>query len=280
MKRDIDTLLKQALTPTDEPDFWLNQNILRQVKETKMYRKKEGRIQAAALVAAAVVLGAGCVTAYGAWKYLAPEKAAEKLNDAKLADAFQGKDAAAINEIQTIGKYRVTLLGIVSGKDISSAQYKPIRYGETIDDRTYALIAIEYADGTPMPDTSDLYENNLSFFVSPLIKGYDPSWYNMMTMSGSCSAFTENGILYKMAECNNVEMFADCGLYLCVSDSSLYDPQAYHYDEATGEISRNEDYDGLNALFVLPIDASKADPAAAAEYLKSLEDKYGEFHAE
>ena len=68
MKRDLDTLLKQALTPTMEPDRRLNQGILRQVKENKtMDMKKVRRIPAAA-VAAAIVLGAGSVTAYASWK--------------------------------------------------------------------------------------------------------------------------------------------------------------------------------------------------------------------
>ena len=31
MKKQLDELLKDALTPIDEPSFWLNQNILNQV---------------------------------------------------------------------------------------------------------------------------------------------------------------------------------------------------------------------------------------------------------
>ena len=103
MKRDLDTLLKQALTPTMEPDRRLNQGILRQVKENKtMDMKKVRRIPAAA-VAAAIVLGAGSVTAYASWKYLAPEKVTERFHDTKLTDAFLGEDAVRIQEEQTIG---------------------------------------------------------------------------------------------------------------------------------------------------------------------------------
>ncbi len=35
---------------------------------------------------------------------------------------------------------------------------------------------------------------------------------------------------------------------------------------------RNESYTGVNALFRLPVDESKADPAAAEAYLKALDD--------
>ncbi len=59
--------------------------------------------------------------------------------------------------------------------------------------------------------------------------------------------------LYQLLECNNVENLAD-ELYICVIDSMFYNARAYQYDEVTGEISRNEEYEGLNALFVLPIE--------------------------
>ena len=270
MKKDLDTLLKQALTPTLQPDSRLNQQILRQVKETKtMDRKTIKKIPAAAL-AAAIVLGAGSVTAYASWKYLAPDTVSEYFKDTKLTHAFQSDNAVTINETQTIGNYRITLLGIISGKDLT--KYEHISNGTVCDDRTYSVTAIEYADGRPMPDTMDDAYSSLSFFVSPLIKDYNPADYNISTMRGGYSEFHEDGILYRLTECDNVEIFADHGLYLCVTDTTFYNHKAYHYNETTGEISRNEDYDGLNALFRLPVDASKADPQAAASYLTSLEE--------
>lgn len=270
MKRDLDTLLKQALTPTMEPDRQLNRNILRQVKEKKtMDMKKVRRIPAAA-AAAAIVLGAGSVTAYASWKYLAPETVTERFHDTKLTDAFLGEDVVRIQEEQTIGKYRVTLIGIVSGKNLS--QYERTSNGVVRSDRTYCVTAIEYADGTQMPDTAEDAYADLSFFVSPFIRGYDPAEYNTVTMRGSYSEFSENGILYRLTECDNVEIFADKGLYLGVSDSTFYDPKAYKYDRATGEITRNEAYDGLNALFQLPIDVAEADPVAAANYVTALKE--------
>lgn len=238
-----------------------------------MNLKKAKSIPAAA-VAAAIILGAGSVTAYASWKYLAPEKVTERFHDTKLTDAFLGEDAVLIQEEQTIGRYRVTLIGIVSGEDLS--QYQHTSNGTLQTDRTYCVTAIEYADGTPMPDTTDDAYADLSFFVSPFIKGYHPADYNTVTMRGSYSEFTENGILYRLTECDNVEIFADRGLYLGVTDSTFYNPKAYTYDQTTGEISRNEAYDGLNALFQLPIDASKADPAAAANYLNVLEEQEAE----
>lgn len=79
-----------------------------------------------------------------------------------------------------------------------------------------------------------------------------------------------NSIMYRLIECDGVEMFADRGLYLCISASNFYDVKAFHYNEETGEISRNADYEGANALFRLPLDSSKADPEKAEKYLKEL----------
>lgn len=267
MKKDMDELLKQALAPTDEPDFWLNQRILNQIKETKRMDMRNARRVPVAAIAAAIALGAGSVSAYAAWKYLDPKDVVENLQDKKLMEAFQGKDAVMVNERQSFGGYNVTFLGIVSGKDIT--EHERTHNGTVSEDRTYTVVAIENADGTPMDDTYA----DLSFFVSPLIKGYDPNWYNAVTMRGDYSEFIEDGILYRLATCDNVEIFADHGLYLCVSDSTFYNREAYVYDKATGEITRNEAYKGLNALFGLPIDISKADPAAVAEYRTVIEEE-------
>lgn len=44
MKRDLDRILKHALSPKDEPDAWLNQNILYRAEEmANMTDKKKRR---------------------------------------------------------------------------------------------------------------------------------------------------------------------------------------------------------------------------------------------
>lgn len=268
MKRELDDMLKSALTPNDEPDFWLNQKIIRKAKEREKMveekKRKTARIPAL-IMSTAVVLAIGSVSTYAAWKYLTPEQVAEEVGDGRLKEAFQSSDAVMINETQTYGDYQVTLLGLVSGTDIAEFLTTP---DEDDQDQTYSVVAIERTDGTPMPETSSDDYGRESFFVSPLIRGYDPVWYNCVTMNGGYTDHVENGILYRISECDNVEIFADHELYLCVIDSTFYDNKAYLYDEASGEIARNEAYTGLNALFSLPLDASKADPDAVAAYLE------------
>lgn len=269
MSKNIDELLKQALSPVEQPEYRLNERTLEKVKEMERMKAKKGKMgrlpMAAAIAAAVFVLGAG--TAYAAWRYLTPAQVAQENEMGKLAESFEGDDAVMINEKQTVGDYTVTLLGVASGKNLSGY----VEDNGVKDDKTYVVAAIEKADGSAMPGTGDEAYNDEVFFMSPLVKGLDPNWHNAMTMSGGYTEFEQDGILYRLAECDNVEIFADKGLYFCVNEGAFYDNQAYRYDEATGEITRNENYDGLNALFTLPIDPSKGDPEAAEAYLKEWE---------
>lgn len=158
-----------------------------------------------------------------------------------------------MNEAQTYGGYQITLLSIVSGELLTG---HPAYHndGTIIKDRTYAVLAIENADGTPIPSPSEDAYGELEFFASPLMKGYNPVMYNIVTMSGAYGEMEEDGILYRQLECNNVENLATDELYICVTDGMFYNARAYQYNETTGEISRNEAYEGLNALFVLPME--------------------------
>lgn len=273
MKHDMDQLLKNALSYKEEPDERLNQRIIKivQQKEREHMGKNNNRIRVpAAALLAALVIFAGSATVYAAWKYLTPDQVAEVAQDSKLADAFRGGDAVSVNEVQECGKYRITLLGIVSGKNLS--QYISEDYARNLeDDRTYVVTAIENADGTKRPDTSDDDYGKDPFFVSPLIQGLNPKDYNIITMNGGYFEMVEDGIQYRIAECDNVEIFADREVYLCVSDGNFYNIEAYQYDESNGLISRNESYQGVNALFTLPLDPKKADKQAAEEYLKNLQ---------
>lgn len=239
------------------------------IKEEWM--KEKSRIPAAALIAV-LLLGAGSLTALAAWNYLTPERIAQEAGDRKLADAFSSDDAVFIGETQSFGGYDVTLLGLVSGEALSEYPRSRQEEGEyrILPDRTYAVAAIANSDGSPMPATWEEAYGELEFFASPLMEGYHPAFYNAASMGGNCTEMWEEGVLYRLVECDNVEIFADRKLYFCICDGSFFNREAYLYDKVTGEISRNETYGGLNALFSLPIDSAKADPEKAAAYLAKL----------
>ena len=117
MENNLDELLKHALTPNEDAEYWLNQKILRLAEEKQNMKRGQKyfkRIPAAVLTAA-LVLGVTSLTAYAAWKYLSVQEVAENVGDITLADAFLSEDAISINESQSYGEYRVTLMGMVSG---------------------------------------------------------------------------------------------------------------------------------------------------------------------
>lgn len=268
MDKKLDDALRHALTPCEEADFELNQKIINLAEEQSVMTEGKKRRLSMAAIIAALVFCACSVTAYAAWQYLSASDIAADAGDRKLAEAFSGEQALAIGQTQCYGGYRVTLISLVSGEMLSG--YPHYSGGSVAADRTYAVIAIENAGGEPLPDTSKESYGELEFFASPLVGGYDPALYNMAGMSGNYTDIMEDGVLYRLLECDNVEIFADCGLYLCVSEGAFYRKEAYCYDTATGKISRNEKYEGLNALFDLPADLSKADPEKAAEYMAGL----------
>ncbi|MBO5071000.1 MAG: hypothetical protein J6C37_11675, partial [Roseburia sp.] len=109
------------------------------------------------------------------------------------------------------------------------------------------------------------------FYVSPYIKGLPMVDYNAHTLGGGYSEDVLDGIQYRIMECDNVEIFAERGVYLGVSDGSFYNNKAFVMDEVTGRISRNQEYEGVNALFELPIPQDKGDEAAVAKYLEEIE---------
>ncbi len=301
MKRDMDDLLKRALSPDMTPDPRLDQRILdqrKEIMEMDINRKKMmnlhtdaaplpgfgsgRRPRARAAVAAAIccVLAVGSVTTYAAWKLLGAKDVVQKFGDLKLAAAFTGEDAVLVNESQTYGNYRITLLGAVAGEDISDfLEHGSSRtfylssdgsYLALEDDRLYTVVAIEHADGTPMPDTSDDAYGEEAFFVSPYVRGLDPERYNSLTLKGSYSELVIDGVQYRILETTSVELFADRGVYIGVNDGTFYESSAFLYDSVTGNISRNESYPGLNALFTLPLNPAHADPAAAQAWLDAL----------
>lgn len=283
MKDNLEEMLRHALTPSEEPDACLNQYIVNSVRksqaeasETEMevtMRKSWVRTVPAVAMAAAIVVLAGSLSTYAAWRYLKPEQAAVELEDDKLADAFRGEDAVSMDESQSYGGYTVTLLGMTSGKNLSKYEMKS--NGEFLEDRTYAVVAIEKEDGTKMAKSdkmSDLSDEDSEFLVSPLIRGENPNLTNIFKMNGVASSFLEDGILYRVIDCDNLEVFAGRGVYLSVIHSTFFESDAYHFEEESGEITRNKEYHGLNALFQLPFDTSKADEKAADEQLRKWDE--------
>lgn len=266
--KNMDELLKQNLLPDCVPEEHLNASVLKKAKETQTMKKKTFRSGAAA-AAAVAILTIGSVSGYAAYRYLTPSQVADQMTeDGRLAKAFESKDAITVNETQKTAGYDITLMGIVSGKDLSPVA--PETSQEEIDqEKTYAVVAIAREDGKAMPDILDA--DYQTFCVSALIHGKNFLDVNNATLNAGVSSFVQDGVQYEILECDNLEMFANMGVYMGVVESFGNESQAFTLDEKTGDYTINEDFDGMKALFTIPLDPSKADDAAAAKYFAQLE---------
>ena len=264
---DIDVLLRRALSSKETPDKALIRKIKFEVsKEEPDLRKFNARHSFRTVAGIALALVLFTTTAFAAWYLWKPSEVADHLGDDALSVAFESEDAININESAASGDYIFTLLAVVSGKDITD--FLHYSNGELHDERTYAVVAIRKADGTPMPDSMDEEYGNPPFFATPLVKGLDPSRLNAITMNGGYSSTVKDGVMYRIVDCDDVAIFADHGLYFAVSTSTFYDRDAFLYNEQTGGLKANPDYDGASVVFDLPIDKSLADPEKAEKYLR------------
>lgn len=228
---------------------------VRQASEKEQIIMPMNRVKKTALlIAAAVALLAVSVSAAVVW--LTPAQVADRVEEPLLAEAFQSEDAIVLDESVTAGDYQITLAGMVSGEDLSV----PTDYnGEIINDRTYAVFRVARADGEPLTDYP-----NLSY--SPLVDGYHVRCVNAWTLGTTTQQFIEDGVIYCLFDCRNLEMFADHPVRFAIYEGGIPNTDLFSMAE-DGTISLRESVVG--ALFTLPLDESKADPAAAQAFVES-----------
>ena len=95
-------------------------------------------------------------------------------------------------------------------------------------------------------------------------------------LGGYATVYTDDmSICYEIVDMDNLEPFADHKIYLAVQNGGFFENDsegepAYVYDELTGEYSKNSRFQGVNALFTLPIDEAKADAKKAAKIIQEI----------
>ena len=154
---------------------------------------------------------------YAAWHYLSAKDVADEAADPHLAQEFEQNNWIDGCETQTYGDYNVTLLGIVSGNEISYHLSKDDS-GNIDGDKTYVAVAISHSDCSPMPDPLNAGSDSVQFFVSPYIKGLDPAKYNISVLGVNNTVFLSDGIQYQLLGMDTIAAFAGQGIYLGVSE--------------------------------------------------------------
>lgn len=252
------------INPDKQTKDIMLKNITNQIENFHREEKENIIMIRKTIAIAACIALVGVSTVFAAYKYLSAEQLAYELGDNKLAEIFNNKEDNFIQQGEAIGDYKAAIIDITSGKNISD--FKSSSW-DIHPERTYAVVAVEKTDGTEMT-----YDDEI--LVTPLIEGLEPWKYNIFTMNGGYCADIIDGVLYRIIEFDNIEYFADRNIYIAVLNNVFYDNDAYNYDEKTGLITRNNDYEGTNILFNLNIDKSKANPQKAEEYIKEIEDEF------
>jgi len=223
--------------------------------ENKMTRFSKTKKMAVSLAAAVALL---IVSVSAAVVWLTPSQVAQRHGQPLLAEAFEGPDAIAMDETVETGDFAVTLMGLVSGADLD-------KYSSDVDSaRTYAVLSLRRLDGEPLEtQTFELTR----YTMTPLAAGCYPAAVNNWTLGAGASGFAENGIYYYLLDTKSIEMFADHTVYMAFYEGFAPNNTIFTVNE-DGTIAFCDDYTGPHALFELPLDPAKADPAAVEAFLE------------
>ena len=213
----------------------------------------------AVLIAACVALLAVSVSAAMLW--LSPAQVAEEYDQPLLAEAFKGPDAISINETVESGDFSITLLGLVSGKNLD------VLNQHLEMDRTYSVLALRRLDGEPLTEQN---HSLTQYTMTPLVAGCSPAAVNNFTLNAGASGMAKDGVYYYLMDTDSIEMFADHTVYMAFYEGFAPDNTTFTVAE-DGTIAFCDDYTGVHALFTLPLDPAKADPAAVEAFLSKYD---------
>ena len=235
-------------------------NLLRQraresEKENKMTHFSKTKKMAVSLAAAVALL---IVSVSAAVVWLTPSQVAQRHDQPLLAEAFEGPGAIAMDETVETGDFAVTLMGLVSGEHLDVLN-------QDLDNaRTYAVLSLRRLDGEPLDnETFDF----TGYTMTPLVAGCSPSAVNNWTLGAFASGFAENGAYYYLLDTESIEMFADRTVYMAFYDGGVPNNTIFSVYDG-GAIAFCDDFTGVQALFELPLDPAKADPAAVEAFLE------------
>ena len=211
----------------------------------------------AVLAAACVALLAVSVSAAMLW--MTPAQVAQEHNQPLLAEAFKGPDAIEINETVESGDFAITLLGLVSGRNLDTLNQ------DLEKDHTYSVLALRRLDGTPLENETFDFG---SYTMTPLVAGCSPVAVNNWTLDAFAQGFAKDGVYYYLLDTASIEMFADRTVYMAFYEGSVPNNTIFTV-AGDGSISFAADFTGVHALFTLPLDPAKADRAAADAFVAS-----------
>lgn len=130
----------------------------------------------------------------------------------------------------------------------------------------FAIFSVRSNDGSSLENKYSFSNNPLGYCVG--VPGYSP---NNAAFGYNFGDFydKENNTLIIACLINEAEVFADEKPYIALFSGSAYASVDFLRMDENGQPYFMEDYDGLKAIFELPLDPSLADEAVKSEMLKT-----------
>jgi len=216
------------------------------------------------LVLAAVLLAALLsVSAYAIVTLLSPAEVAREAGHDALAEIFENGKGTVINETVKSKDYIFTLMGMTAGENLGE-------YGLVCTEKTALVVSIRRADGTPL-DTMEGFAGQFGSGV--FFSGYKPWQVSSFMLGMGGSAFDRDGVLYLVLEIgSDIEMFADrianYAIWATGGDIGFAPGAEVLRMEEDGTISFTDGLTVAHAMFTLPLDPAKADPARVLQVLE------------
>jgi hypothetical protein len=275
---EFEFILEKALNSNQSPSEALVQRTKQRMEEQYMNLKPNSKMRISLI--AAVIIIILTTTGFAAWTFLKPEEVAKKTHNPRLESFIKSKYYTPVNQTKTDGDYEVTLLGFVSGKGLSSfmnfseEELKNMTFGGDLTaenfrnmedpnkdkEHTATIIAIK--------NEKNKVFGRGGFYVTPLVNGDTPLAPPKNAL-GSMS-YDENDVMYLIHVTDTIEPFADQKISLLVHSGFEFNSGSFNYSENSNDLSVNPAFEGVNLMFELPVDQSKADPAKAEKILKRI----------
>ena len=251
---DRETYKKAVDTISFSPDFQERTEAMlcRRSQESKKEMQKMKFLKRPVIIAAIIALLT--VSASAVALRLSASEVAENFGQHTLARAFEDNNAVAVNETVESGDYAITLLGLTSGANLDDLNV------DVDVTHTYAVVALERLDGTPLEQGSLTF---MEHTVTPLVSGYAPWAVNNWTLHASATGSAVDGAYYFLLDAGELGVFADHTVYLAYYEGGRAPSAELFTFAEDGSIAFAEGYEGAHALFTLPLDPALADPAAA-----------------
>ncbi|MBR3552231.1 MAG: hypothetical protein IKN72_02455 [Clostridia bacterium] len=225
-------------------------------KDMTMKQKMKSAKWLRTVLIAAVVAAVAAVGAFAAVHFNVPQAFIEQLG---LTEAHSDLAASLPQRVEADGLI-VTLETVLTGKQTMPCALQN-ENGTPKADRTYAIVSIRKADGSPVLSPDEVHGARFGYTL--LVNGYAPN-PNMFAEGRDVYYYEDTETVWRAYDVTDALAFSDRGVSLIVSDGMVTGPEALRIDK-NGAFYWADGYDGIKAIFALSLDPALADAKKQAE---------------